>query len=138
MMHMFSPWKGDGLAAQQSVGKLYNSVTWNKWWALSSANMEPRNDITTGDNTCPWYLICGQRTIILGRFNKHFCDTSQFLLYPNETWLYQILWWCNTGIVGKIQLPYINKFYDNQMYWETELQPPSMWCQWRVTSLRKN
>lgn len=31
--------------------------------------------------------------------------------------------WYNTGIVGKIQLPYINKSYDDQVYSETELKP---------------
>ena len=46
-----------------------------------------------------------------------FCN--QMKLYHNHTVI-----WCNTGIVGKVQLPYINTSYDNQMYWEAELKPP--------------
>lgn len=46
-----------------------------------------------------------------------FCNQTK--LYPNH-----IVIWCNTSIVGKIQLPYINKSCDSQMYWETELKPP--------------
>ena len=89
-------------------------------------------------------LVYGHESYLLERLIIYLCYSYWFVLNKTELYYGHTVIRCYTGIVVKIQLPYVSKFYDHtdtdgQMCWKIVFKLPQnvtpMWNDWPEKNL---